>query len=416
MAATYPLELVEAYRWQQEPGNAQLQGDQLQAALQQLPWDPSVKSLTAFPQVLKILNDNLQWTEQVGDAFLAQQAAVMDSIQRLRQLAMAAGNLQSTPQQTVETQGPEILIEPAQPDVVYVPSYDPGQVYGAWPDTNYPPYDFPDYAYPGVAFGFGAGIFLGDWWWWNHWDWRHHRLDIDDGRFRDLNRGRGSFGGGEWEHDPSHRRGIPYSNSHVRERFQGGGSNEIHRDFRGYGTGAAPSFSRPVGAPILNAGRPQGEQQRGFERGAVRPNGGMPEQRGETQRPAVPEFQHPAGTPQFQHPAGAQESQRPAAAPQIQRPAAAPEFQRPAAAPEFQRPAAAPQFQHPAAAPEMQRPAAPVFESFAHRPSIQTQSARGAFSRSTAPAFHPAARSGGVSRGAPPPRGGGGGGTTKRER
>ena len=141
MAATYPLEVVEAARWVQQPANASLKGDQLAAALVQQPWDPSVKSLVVFPQILKMMNGNLTWTEQLGDAFLAAQSAVMDSVQRLRQQAEAAGKLQSTAQMVVSTVGGLIVIAPPDPNSVYVPVYNPNDIYGAWayPVAQSPP-------------------------------------------------------------------------------------------------------------------------------------------------------------------------------------------------------------------------------------------------------------------------------------
>src|SRR5580698_9318133 len=113
MAATYPLEVVEAHRWLQDPANAALKGDQLVAALQQQSWDLSVKSLVPYPQILQMMDSDLDWTERIGDAFLGQQQAVMDSIQRLRKRAAGAGALTSTPQQTVSTEDQDIQIEPA---------------------------------------------------------------------------------------------------------------------------------------------------------------------------------------------------------------------------------------------------------------------------------------------------------------
>jgi len=115
MAATYPLEVVEADRWLRDPNHAALKGEPLAAALDQQQWDPSVKSLVAFPQILRMMDGNLDWTEQMGDAFLANQAASMDSIQRLRQWPEAAGKLSSTVQEVVATAGPAITIEPASP-------------------------------------------------------------------------------------------------------------------------------------------------------------------------------------------------------------------------------------------------------------------------------------------------------------
>jgi hypothetical protein len=146
IAATYPLEIVEADRWRQIPANAALRGDALTVALQQQSWDPSIKSLVPFPQVLQMMDSNLDWTEQLGDAFLAQPADVMDAVQRLRQRAQAANSLSSTPQQTVLTEDQEIMIEPANPEIVYVPAYNPWCVYGTWPYPDYPPFYFDPWA------------------------------------------------------------------------------------------------------------------------------------------------------------------------------------------------------------------------------------------------------------------------------
>ena len=159
MASTYPLEVVEAARWVEDPNNARLKGDQLAAALQGKDWDPSVKSLAPFPQILRMMDDRLDWMQKLGDAFLAQQNEVMDSVQRLRRQAEEAGTLQSSPQQTVTTQDQTITVEPANPNVVYVPVYDPTVVYGAWPYPDYPPYYFPP-----SGFVFGPPVWPGFWW------------------------------------------------------------------------------------------------------------------------------------------------------------------------------------------------------------------------------------------------------------
>ncbi len=149
MASTYPLEIVEAARWRKE--NAALEGTALQDALQKLSWDESVRSLTAFPDVLERMNKDLAWTQKLGDAFLGQQEQMLATVQTLRQKAQTAGNLQSNDKQKVETQTQEgkqvIVIEPANPQVVYVPTYQPTVVYGAWGYPAYPPY-YPSYWYP----------------------------------------------------------------------------------------------------------------------------------------------------------------------------------------------------------------------------------------------------------------------------
>ena len=137
MASTYPLEVVEAARWSK--ANPNLKGDQAVQAVAQNTWDPSVKSLVAFPQILLMMDEKLNWMERLGDAFLAQQQQVMDTVQSLRQKASAAGNLTSNDQIRVEQQGQSIVVEPANPQVVYVPYYDPMVMYGPWWWPLYPP-------------------------------------------------------------------------------------------------------------------------------------------------------------------------------------------------------------------------------------------------------------------------------------
>jgi hypothetical protein len=230
MAATYPLEVVEAHRWLQDPANAALKGDQLVAALQQQSWDLSVKSLVPYPQILQMMDSDLDWTERIGDAFLGQQQAVMDSIQRLRKRAASAGALTSTPQQTVSTEDQDIQIEPASPDVVYVPYYDPNVIYGPWLWPDYPPFVFLPPAGmiigSGVWIGFGIGFpILGSLWGWNHWDWGRHQLDIVGRRV--------GVRAGLWEHDPAHRHGVPYRSESVASRFQAQ-SEAARREVRGF--------------------------------------------------------------------------------------------------------------------------------------------------------------------------------------
>ena len=226
MASTYPLEVVEAARWLQDPNNAALRGPGLAQALDQMDWDPSVKSLVAFPSVLQMMDGQLEWTRSLGDAFLAQQAEVMDSVQRLRHEALNSGSLQSTAQLVVSTQGPDIVIQPADPDVVYVPYYDPSFVYGAWAYPDYPPYYFappPGYAYgpvvAGIGFGVGYSVF-GPFWGWDDFDWHRHRVHIDRDRYAGLNRfHRETIAGDTWQHDPQHRRGVAYRDPASQQRF-----------------------------------------------------------------------------------------------------------------------------------------------------------------------------------------------------
>jgi hypothetical protein len=247
MAATYPLEVVEADRWLRLPANAALKGDALTAALQQQPWDPSIKSLVAFPQLVHTMDSNLNWTEQLDDAFLAQQPDVMDAVQHLRLRAQAAGSLASTPQQAVSTENREIMIEPASPDIVYVPTYNPWCVYGAWPAPDYPPFLFApaaaNCASGGQLIAFGAGLAPFGFWAWGNFDWHHHAI-----RFQQFRSG-GEPGGEIWQHDRTHRHGVPYRDPATTARFLGP-SGAALRGYRG--------FAAPIVQPaIVPRARPE---------------------------------------------------------------------------------------------------------------------------------------------------------------
>lgn len=179
-AATYPTQVVEADRWLQD--HKDLQGKQLADQIDQQSWDSSVKALTEFPSVLANMDKNLSWTSSLGDVYVNQQHDVMDAVQTMRQRADSAGNLKSNSQQKVEKQEDTIIVEPANPEVVYVPTYDPWIVYGApvvgWPGWIwYPGLYAPG---PGIAFGFGFGMgfFGGYGWGWHHWgfDWGHRTI------------------------------------------------------------------------------------------------------------------------------------------------------------------------------------------------------------------------------------------------
>ncbi|MGH7056451.1 MAG: DUF3300 domain-containing protein, partial [Acetobacteraceae bacterium] len=173
MAATYPLQIVEAERWLQQSGNSGLHGEALSKALEAENWDPSVKSLVPFPQVLAMLDGRLDWTQQLGYAFATQQADVMNSIQRLRSQAQQAGKLQSTAQQAVSSDQGSIVIQPANPAVVYVPAYNPTVVYGTWPYPAVPPVYIPpppgyvaaNALVSGLAFAAGVAV-VGSLWGW----------------------------------------------------------------------------------------------------------------------------------------------------------------------------------------------------------------------------------------------------------
>ena len=205
-ASTFPAEIVEADRWVQ--AHPDLKGDALGQAVDQQSWDPSVKALTAFPTVLGNMDKNISWTSSLGDAYYNQEQGVMDAIQVMRQKAQQAGNLKDTPQQTVQTQGSDIVIQPASPDVVYVPAYDPWLVYGypvaAWPGW---------YPYPGIWYGgpslfwgvgFGIGFYGGFGWGWGHWGvgWGGRNVIFNNNRYYSrsntfYNRNNYYRGGGE---------------------------------------------------------------------------------------------------------------------------------------------------------------------------------------------------------------------------
>ena len=242
MAATYPLEVVEADRWVN--ANKNLQGDALKAALDKHNWDDSVKSLAATPDVLDMMSNKLSWTQQLGDAVLAQQPDVMDAIQRLRAKAQANNKLTSTSQQTVSTQrqgGRQVIvIEPADPDEIYVPYYDPAVVYGLWPYPDYPPYYWPPPAYIGagiIATGlaFGTGYALGRWVsggyrWGGGFNWGGNNINVN--RSVNIN----NINVNNWAHNPAHRGNVGYNNPGVAAKFGGNnarGGNQLN--FRGSG-------------------------------------------------------------------------------------------------------------------------------------------------------------------------------------
>jgi hypothetical protein len=239
MASTYPLEIVEATRW--STANPGLKGDEAVKAATQNGWDPSVTSLVAFPQILTMMDQKLSWTERLGDAFLTQQAQVMDTVQSLRQKAYAAGNLKSTDQVRVEQQGQTIVIEPPNPQVVYVPYYDPRIVYGSWWWPGYPPVYWglwPGYVRPGFVEGFawGVGITVGAGFFFGAFDWPHRHLNVIPvhNLYYRNNVVR------VWEHDPIHRLGVPYRDVGLRQRFgRMSASPEARREFRGHDR---PSF------------------------------------------------------------------------------------------------------------------------------------------------------------------------------
>ncbi len=284
MASTYPLEVVAAARWTKK--NKDLKGDQLTAALEKQDWDASVKSLVNFPQVLDMMNEKLDWTQKLGDAFLAQQKDVMDTIQKLRKKAEASGNLKTTKEQKVIVEQETIIIEPANPQVVYVPTYNPSVVYGAWPYPSYPPYSYypPGYV-PGAAlFSFGVGMAMGAAWGyaWGGANWHGGEVNINSNRNTNINnkidrskyqqRGQGGQGG-KWQHNPEHRKGASYRDQGTAQKYGRGSSSQqvqSRENFRGRAESGRQDISRG-GADQFKGG--QGAGQRGGDRGGSAFNG-----------------------------------------------------------------------------------------------------------------------------------------------
>lgn len=240
-ASTYPLEIIQLQQWLTK--NSKLKDKELADAVAKQPWDPSVQALAGLPEVVKRLADDIQWTTDLGNAFLAQQNDVMDAVQRMRKKAKDKGNLKSTEQQKVETKEVEakqvIVIEQANPQVVYVPTYNPVVVYGppvyAYPPVYYPP---PGYYAAGAAISFGVGVAMGAMWsggWCCSAGWGSRNVQINNynsfnrnvnvNRNANVNRnvsGRTS----NWNHNPQHRGGAPYSNRATADRYGGAARGE----------------------------------------------------------------------------------------------------------------------------------------------------------------------------------------------
>ncbi len=322
VASTYPRELTLAVQWLNQ--HPDLKGNALNTASQDQSWDPSIKALLAFPGVLRRLNQDRQWTKNLGDAFLAQQADVMKAVQRMRRTAKAAGKLKTTRQMKVEESidGGEtvIVIQPAAPDVLFVPAYNPAWIWG--PPLWYP---YPRWVWgpppvaAGVWFGFGpaiaVGAFYGPGWgaWggWGGWGWRPgwgsgsvvvnntfvnnsvHTTNVTNNNTTNVSNSNNSNntrnsnntntanatnnanarGGNQtstWQHDPSHRQGAPYANAEVAQRFHApppGGAQGAHPRAQtaaghpggaGAKAGAAAGKPRPAG----RAGQPRAAGKR----------------------------------------------------------------------------------------------------------------------------------------------------------
>jgi hypothetical protein len=266
MASTYPLEIVTATRWvKSNPG---LKDKALEDALQKETWDPSVKSLAAFPQVLAMMNEKIDWTQKLGDAFLGQQKEVLEAVQRLRAKADAAGNLKSSKEQTVtkETQASTtvIKIEPANPQVVYVPTYNPTVVYGTWPYAAYPPYYYypPGYVAGAAFFSFTAGVIVGSALW-GGCNWGRGDVNVNVNKYNSFNRT--NVSNSNWNHNAEHRRGVEYRDQGSREKFSGGQRQgaDSREAFRGRAEGGRQELARSDRAGTADRGGDRGGADRG---------------------------------------------------------------------------------------------------------------------------------------------------------
>jgi uncharacterized membrane protein YgcG len=271
MASTYPIEVVQADRWRK--ANAKLSGADLDKGLKDQDWDPSVKSLCTFPEVLTRMSENLDWTQDLGDAFLGQREELMNAVQTLRKKAKDAGKLESTEQQKVVVEGDTIIVQPTNPEVIYVPSYPPTVFYGpayAYPyyyPVMYPPP--PPVATPWISFAAGVAVGAAIW---SDCDWHHGDVDIDINESNNFNKNTNVNGGdkinninkdrvqnrkdgkGGFKHDPSHRKGVNYKNPKVGQQYGAAkGSNRVStNEARGRGNAGAGS-SRPAAKPTPSA-------------------------------------------------------------------------------------------------------------------------------------------------------------------
>ncbi len=281
MASTYPLEVVEAARWSK--ANPKVKDKALEDAMQKQKWDPSVKSLTAFPSVLAMMNEKLDLTQKLGDAFLGQQKEVLAAVQDLRAKAQKEGNLKSGKEQTVTTaqeSGQTVIkIEPADPQVVYVPTYNPTVVYGPWPYPAYPPYYYypPGYAAGGAFFAFTAGVIVGNALWGNC-NWGGSNVYINHNTYNNFNKT--NIQNGNWNHNAEHRKGVQYRDQATQQKFGGGerAGVDSREQFRGradegrqdIARGDADNFKRDAASSDRAGTRDAGAADRQRDAGSAR--------------------------------------------------------------------------------------------------------------------------------------------------
>src|SRR6266568_3762393 len=272
VASTYPLEIIQLQQWIEK--NKNLKDKALASAVEKQNWDPSIQAMAAFPDVVQRLADNVQWTTDLGNAFLAQESDVMDAVQQMRAKAQSKGTLKTSAQQKVETQTAEggkqvIVVQQANPDVVYVPSYDPTVVYGP-PAYPYPPiyYPPPGYYAAGAAVAFGTGVALGaawggNWGWncgWGHGDvnvnvnnkyvnnYNKNVNNYNKANFNQANFNKANINSGKWQHNSQHRGGAPYNRA---------SASQVQGQLASRGQGGAGAGNRPGGGGA-GANRPGG--------------------------------------------------------------------------------------------------------------------------------------------------------------
>lgn len=238
MASTYPLEVIEAARWSK--AHTEMEGEQAVEAVSEFSWDPSVKALVAFPQILAVMDEKLTWMEQLGDAFLSQREQVMETIQGLRQKAADAGNLESDDHQRVSYTGSTIIITSVDPSFIYVPYYNPMVIYGTWWWPTYTPvYWAPWHGYyvdSGFYAGFtwGLGTHIASRWFWSGFNWPSYQIFV-----------RGNH---VWRHNSLHRRGVPYQNRSLHREF---GRTNAYSGGREYFSSGSQEHFRGAEAPHI---------------------------------------------------------------------------------------------------------------------------------------------------------------------
>ena len=252
VASTYPLEIIQLQQWLAK--NKDLKDKALEEAVAKQPWDPSIQSMASVPEVVKRLGDDIQWTTSLGNAFLEQQSDVMDAVQRMRAKAQGTGALKSTEQQTVETQVIEqktvIIVEPTDPQVIYVPTYSPVYVYPP-PIYPYPPIYYPPAPVYGAALvGFTAGIMIGAAIGGSccgcRWGGNNVNINVNNNFNRNANINTG--GNNNWQHNSQHRGGAPYSNQATANKYGGSAQG-------GSGSRRVPAAAAPRRPTVRAAGR-----------------------------------------------------------------------------------------------------------------------------------------------------------------